>query len=79
MDCEVGSVVLSKAGRDKGSMLVVTEVLDAEYVLVADGRRRKIEHPKKKKVKHLKVTKKEKIDIQSNSQLRKLLGGGVNG
>ena len=34
-------------------MFFVVEVIDDDYVLIADGDRRKSENPKKKKVKHL--------------------------
>ena len=48
-----GEIVLSRAGRDRGRAFVITQVLDAEYVLLADGRLRTLDRPKKKKVKHL--------------------------
>lgn len=50
---ERGQVVISKCGRDIGKLQVVIDNLDDSYVLVVDGKRRKIEKPKKKKVKHL--------------------------
>ncbi len=48
----VGRLAASAAGRDKGSVLCV---LDEEggYVLLADGRKRKVETPKRKKLKHI--------------------------
>ncbi|MGI6702222.1 MAG: RNA-binding protein [Christensenellales bacterium] len=49
-----GSVVLSKSGRDSGRYYIVTGIIDEQYVTIADGTLRKIEKPKKKKVKHLK-------------------------
>ncbi len=49
-----GTVVISKRGHDRGDCLAVIEVIDENYVLIADGKNRKIEKPKKKKVKHLK-------------------------
>ena len=52
----IGQVVMSIAGRDAGKKMIVTQICDASYVLVADGDLRKIENPKKKKVKHLKMT-----------------------
>ena len=52
---EVGTVVLSKAGRDAGRYFVVVGVADNQHVLVADGDLRKIAKPKKKKTKHLDV------------------------
>ena len=48
-----GRVVLSTQGRDEGRYFVVLEVIDENYVLMADGLTRKVDHPKKKKVKHL--------------------------
>ena len=50
-----GRVVLSTQGRDEGRYFVVLEVIDENFVLMADGLTRKIAHPKKKKVKHLKL------------------------
>ena len=48
-----GRVVLSTQGRDEGRYFIVLEVIDEHFVLMADGLTRKIDHPKKKKVKHL--------------------------
>lgn len=46
----LGSVVLSLCGRDKGRMLVVVGIIDDSYVYVADGRLRRVESPKRKKL-----------------------------
>ena len=46
-----GQIVKSKSGHDKGCVFFVVEVLD-DFVMIADGDRRKLENPKKKKVKH---------------------------
>ena len=48
-----GRVVLSTQGRDEGRYFVVLKVIDEQFVLMADGLTRKVDHPKKKKVKHL--------------------------
>lgn len=48
-----GQIVKSKAGHDMYKHFVVTEVLDKDYVLIADGKSRKIDNPKKKKITHL--------------------------
>ncbi|MEG0766753.1 MAG: KOW domain-containing RNA-binding protein [Clostridia bacterium] len=50
---EVGRVVTSRAGRDAGRIFVILQALDAEYVSIADGCLRKVDRPKKKKIKHL--------------------------
>jgi ribosomal protein L14E/L6E/L27E len=52
---EVGQIVFSKRGRDKGKAFVVMSV-SGEYVFLADGRTRPIEKPKKKKFKHVQPT-----------------------
>ena len=44
-------IVLSRSGRDAGKHFVVLAV-EGEYLLLADGRVRKIEKPKRKKLKH---------------------------
>jgi len=44
---------MSKSGRDKGRVFIVVDIIDDSYVLIADGDLRKIEKPKKKKIKHL--------------------------
>ncbi len=51
----VGMVVTSQAGRDAGDRYVVVGAAGADMVLVADGRRRGTDRPKKKNVKHLVV------------------------
>ena len=53
---EVGSVVISKAGRDQGRLFLVVEEVDADFVMVANGALRKLDHLKKKRRKHLKPT-----------------------
>lgn len=52
----IGRAVYSKAGRDKGRLLIVIKILDEDFVMVADGHLRTIEKPKKKRIKHLKYT-----------------------
>jgi ribosomal protein L14E/L6E/L27E len=52
----VGKVVNSKAGRDMHRNFIVVGILNNEYVYISDGELRKIEKPKKKKVKHLDFT-----------------------
>lgn len=81
-DLSVGQVVKSRAGRDKGRIFVVLDIIDKEYVYVVDGDLRKLDNPKKKKVKHLVVYNtvlqefKNKIDNNiriNNSYVRKIL------
>ena len=53
---EVGSVVISKAGRDRGRIFLVIEEVDADFVRIANGELRKLDRLKKKRRKHLKPT-----------------------
>ena len=50
---EIGRVVESRQGRDAGRCFVILHVVDDQFVMMADGLTRKLDHPKKKKVKHL--------------------------
>ena len=70
MDIAKGSVVIAKAGRDKGKAFAVTEVLDARTVLIADGKSRPIERPKRKNVIHLQATGTTVDCTATNRQLR---------
>ena len=53
---ELGAIVVSKMGRDEGRSFVVIREVDADFVELADGRLRTMDHLKKKRRKHLKTT-----------------------
>lgn len=73
MDITVGTLVFSKAGRDKGEMFLTLSVEDG-YAYIADGDLRKVEKPKKKKLIHLQRTN-NSVDIGeiTNSAVRKII------
>ena len=77
MEIKVGSIVRSVAGHDKGSLLLVV-AMEKGYAYVADGKLRKIEKPKKKKLKHLQgsldITERE---FSANYQIREILAENV--
>ena len=52
---EVGRLVKSTAGRDKGRHFVIMAIIDEQYVHIVDGDLRSKERPKKKKLRHLKL------------------------
>ncbi|MCL2168898.1 MAG: KOW domain-containing RNA-binding protein [Defluviitaleaceae bacterium] len=52
MDLQIGQIVISKAGRDKGFAFVITRLED-DYALLVDGKSRLLTNPKRKKAKHL--------------------------
>jgi len=89
MDIARSDVVRSTAGRDKGRLFFVMAT-EGEFLLLADGRVRKVEAPKRKKRRHAervpvaltraaeKIRSGERI---TNSELRRTLaqlGGGGN-
>lgn len=50
-----GGAAYSLAGRDKGELMIILRV-EAGYAYLADGKKRRVENPKKKKLRHLNVT-----------------------
>ena len=52
---EIGRIVISKRGRDKGHPFVIVGI-DGVYLYLADGKLRKLEKPKKKKPIHVQIT-----------------------
>mgnify|MGYP001022085564 FL=1 len=88
MDIVLGQVVYSKAGRDEGRVFIITGIIDDKYVYICDGQLRRIENPKKKKIKHLDITdlnieylaQKLNSGIKiSNAEIRKALAGLKSG
>ena len=81
MEIAQSNIIRSDAGRDKGKLFVVLAV-EGEYLLLADGKSRKVENPKRKKRRHVlfvaseetrlseKIKSEEKI---TNSELRRTL------
>ena len=77
----IADVVISTAGHDAGTMFYVLEA-DDTFLLLADGKSRKVESPKRKKRRHV-IS--EALDIEklsnkfnseetiTNSELRKAL------
>ena len=81
MEVDKSSLIVSKAGRDKGQLFYVIDT-DEQYVYLADGKSRKLEKPKRKKRKHVEQVPRtesriaEKIrngDKVLNSELRREL------
>ncbi|MBQ9833411.1 MAG: KOW domain-containing RNA-binding protein [Clostridia bacterium] len=60
----IGTLVCSKAGRDKGKRFVIVGIFDENHVLVADGELRKVSNPKKKKLKHLQFENRRVSEIE---------------
>ena len=74
MEFVKGLVVRSAAGRDKGGLFTVVEV-DGDYAMICDGRHRRLEHPKRKKWKHLvpSTTILAPASLTTNREIRRAL------
>ncbi len=81
MEIVIGSIVKSKAGRDKGDLFIVLK-REGDYAYLANGDFRKVDTPKKKKLKHLQGTnrvsgfiadKMKSMGKVTNSEVRKAL------
>ena len=79
MEISKADIVISLAGRDQGKLFYVIET-DGMYVTIADGKGRKLENPKRKKLKHVRIVSRtdsrvaQKIasgDKVLNSELRR--------
>ena len=55
MEFKRGGIMQSRAGHDRGDFQVVLRI-DGAYAYMADGKRRTLENPKKKKLMHLAPT-----------------------
>lgn len=52
MEIAKSNIVRSDAGRDRGKLFYVLDV-EGEYLLLADGKTRRVEAPKRKKCRHV--------------------------
>mgnify|MGYP005797037901 FL=1 len=51
-ELQTGMYARSLAGHDKGKLYIII-ALDENYVYLADGKQRTIDHPKKKRFRHI--------------------------
>ena len=81
MDIAISNIVRSTAGRDKGDLFFVLAT-EGDFLLLADGRRRRVESPKRKRRKHVSLQgpcdERTRLKLQSesrltNSEIRKAL------
>ena len=81
MEIKCSQIVRATAGRDSGALFFVTGVEDG-YVYLADGKGRKLEKPKRKKLRHVRLEAEEDSRVAaklkngekvSNSELRRAL------
>ena len=72
MDFIVGQIVKAKAGREKNSFFIIIAV-DEAYAYICDGKSRKLDKPKKKKLIHLAPTSTVAQRFSTNREVRKSL------
>jgi large subunit ribosomal protein L14e len=73
----VGQLVIATAGRDTNKKFIITCIIDDQYVYISDGDTRKLEKPKKKKLKHLKLIKSVSDEIAQAIQQEKKITNSV--
>lgn len=64
----LGQMVIATAGRDKNKKFLITCIINDQYVYISDGDTRKLENPKRKKLKHLRITKHISVEILQKLQ-----------
>ena len=81
MEIAKANIVLSDAGRDRGKLFFVMSV-EGEFLLLAHGKSRKVEAPKRKKRKHVRLVSDKELEVSTkikgeekitNSELRRAL------
>ena len=81
MEIAKSDIVRSDAGRDQGKLFIVLAV-EGEYLLLADGKTRPVERPKRKRRKHAALLRRDGGAVSqrirsnetiTNSELRKAI------
>ena len=70
MEINQSDIVLSLAGRDRGKLFYVIKT-DGVYALLANGKDRRLERPKRKKLKHVR-----KVPRTESRLAAKIASGG---
>ncbi|MGG5254628.1 KOW domain-containing RNA-binding protein [Neobacillus sp. SM06] len=63
---QVGQFAIVTSGRDTGQYGIIIKLLDGRYVLLADGNKRKFDHPKKKNMQHLQFIDRVSPEVQTS-------------
>lgn len=72
-ELNIGSVVKAAAGKESGGYYAVTGFTES-HALIADGRKRRLDSPKRKNPKHL-ILSHERLDMEgmTDKKLRNVL------
>lgn len=52
---QIGQLVQVVQGRERGQFAVIIQIIDKQYVLLADGDKRKYDRPKRKNISHIEL------------------------
>ena len=71
---QVGNIVKSLKGHDTGRVYLVIAAISEDFVLLSDGRYRKLDYPKQKRIKHLEILSQDcnACDQIKDSDIRKV-------
>ena len=68
-----GKIVVCKAGREKNRIMMVVGTAEEDILLLADGKERKLNKPKRKKLKHLQLIGGAECVPKTDRELRAML------
>lgn len=72
MEFSVGQIVKAKAGRDKDQFFIIKE-LEGRFAYIVNGKSRKVDKPKKKKLIHLAPTLNVVQEFKTNREVIRIL------
>lgn len=61
---KIGQLVEASCGRDEGRKFFIIDLIEPDYCLICDGKNRKLQSPKKKKLKHLNISNYADDDVR---------------
>lgn len=63
---QIGQFAIVTSGRDAGQYGIIVKLLDERFIFLADGDKRKYDHPKKKNLQHLQLFDQVSPEVQSS-------------
>jgi len=64
----MGQLVTSSAGRDQADVYLVVGIKENKYLLLVNGRERKVKNPKQKNIRHVNVLEAIALDVAEKLQ-----------
>ena len=69
---QTGYIVKSLKGHDVNRIYMVIAVLNSDFVLLSDGKYRKLDNPKQKRVKHVEIVSAENHIFSDDNDVKKI-------